>query len=424
MFMKFFQVVAVLLFSGLTYGTSFFVAVAEAQTYSSQYITPVYQGRNRGFDHGTWTNIGCKRADFIDDRYVMRVDRAKGPFDKLRLKISSDDFHIIGLKVVYGNGERARLAVRSEDSYPGRGVIVRLSGRPRYIRKIIMKYGSRVSSYRPIVVCVDAHEVDDRRGGYGDTSSDDNYDEGYGRGRGRDDYTPPRPAPVANTWQQLGCVSVRHKTGHKVVTIGRGRGRFKAIRLRIKNQPAKIKAFTVIFGNGKSRNFKLYGNFRPNSYSPIYRFGNGRHINSAKISLKSKLFLVKTKVCLEGLPAARASVDDNYSDDYAASRWKTLGCVAFHTRNIRSQFLTVGRRKGRLKEVRLQISGRPFVLKDLGVVFNNGRDEVLSRSKSRIGAGSISRVYRFRQRHYVKEIEIVGLMPRFAGRSRVCVQGR
>ena len=402
---------------------------AMAQSYSSQYITSVYRGGgSSGFDRGDWSNIGCKRADFIEDRYVMDVDRDKGPFDKLRLKISSDDFHIVGLQVVFYNGERTRLVVRSEDSYPGRGVILNLPSRGRYLKKIIMHYASRVSSYRPIVVCIDAHEVADRSyggssSGYGNDNYDDDRNDDYNR---PDDYD--RPIPTRSAWASLGCISVRHKTGHKYYRVGRSKGRFTAIRLHIKNQPAKIKNLSVTFGNGQKKDLGLYGTFGSGRYSPVYRFGKrGRFIKVVDIVFKSRLFLVKTKVCLEGKRAGRSS--GGYSsgaeeEDYGAARWKSFGCVSFNRTSRRSKFFTLGRRKGRLKEIRLKVSGQPFRLYNLGVVYGNGRDGVLARSETRIRSGGVSRAYRFRGKRYVNEIEIVGSRARFSGQSRVCLQGR
>ncbi len=395
---------------------------ALAQGYSSQYITPVYRGDPSGFGGGNWSNIGCKRADFIEDRYVMRVDRDKGSFDKLRLKISSDDFHIVGLQVVFYNGDRTRLVVRSEDSYPGRGMIINLPSRGRYLKKIIMQYEARVSSYRPIVVCIDAHEVASR--GYGGSSTGHHGNDDY------DDQDDNDNSPVAprSRWDMLGCISVRHKTGHKYYQVGRGKGRFTAIRLNIKNQAAKIKSLKVTFGNGQKKDLGLYGTFRRGGYSPVYRFGKrGRFIKVVDIVLKSRIFLVKTKVCLEGKRVVGSSGGHDRGaghDDYGTVRWKPLGCVSFNRTSSRSKFLTLGRRKGRMKEIRLKVTGQPFLLKNLGVVYGNGRDDILARSRTRIRSGAISRRYSLSGRRYISEIEIVGARARFTGQSMVCVQGR
>ncbi len=427
MFRNAFYIYLATLLSAVCFGTSALAkpVTISAQNYSHKFITPIYQDTSR-FTRGNWTNIGCQRADYVDGRYVMDVERQKGPFDKLRLKISSVDFHVVGLKVVFYNGQRASLVVRSEDSFPGRGVILDLPGRKRYIKKIIMKYGSRTSSYRPIVVCIDGHEVEE--GGYGGSAPyipprpDYNDDNGSDD---RDDYDTGSGYTQPTKWKNLGCVTAKMRNKNRYFRVGRSKGRFKTLRFRVGHHSVVVKNVSVTFGNGRKKSISIARSIKRKTVSQTFHFRHGRHIKVVDLRLKTRGIFLRSKVCLEGLSAGAGGYEDQ-GDDYTSKKWRSLGCKAFHNFNPRSKFVTVGRREGRFKELRLTVSGSAISLRNLGVVFGNGGDKTLVRSGVHVSRGSSTRSYRLSSRkRYLKEVEIVGYKKgRNSRAATVCVQGR
>ena len=107
----------------------------------------------------------------------------------------------------------------------------------------------------------------------------------------------------------------------------------------------------------------------------------------------------------------------------AQARWEQLGCqkVGFL---VDKDVIRVGRKEGKFKAIRLQVSGNKVHMMDLKVVYANGQpDDIAVREEIRAG-GQTKPLDLKGDRRAIKEIEMVyRSQPNFKGQATVCVEG-
>ena len=111
------------------------------------------------------------------------------------------------------------------------------------------------------------------------------------------------------------------------------------------------------------------------------------------------------------------------SPTLAADKWEELGCqkVGFL---IDRDVVKVGRREGRFKAIRLDVSGNAVYMEDLKVVYGNGApDDIPVRSEIRDGGQTRALDLKGRDR-VIDRVEMVyRAKPNFKGSAKVCVFG-
>jgi len=107
----------------------------------------------------------------------------------------------------------------------------------------------------------------------------------------------------------------------------------------------------------------------------------------------------------------------------AADKWEELGCqkVGFL---IDRDVVKVGRREGRFKAIRLDVSGNAVYMEDLKVVYGNGApDDIPVRAEIRDGGQTRALDLKGRDR-VIDRVEMVyRAKPNFKGSAKVCVYG-
>ena len=157
---------------------------------------------------------------------------------------------------------------------------------------------------------------------------------------------------------------------------------------------------------------------------PLDLKGRDRAIDSIELTTKRDFKgrgKGKAKVCVFGLE------DDRKPDrrgDGGGGKWEELGCqkVGFLTDR---DTIKVGRREGRFKAIRLEVSGNAVYINDLKVVYANGApDDIRVRSEIREGGQSGPLDLKGRERA-IDRVELVyRAKPNFKGSAKVCVAGR
>lgn len=103
--------------------------------------------------------------------------------------------------------------------------------------------------------------------------------------------------------------------------------------------------------------------------------------------------------------------------------WVNLGCqsVGFL---VDRDVIRVGRREGRFKAIRLQVTGNRINMLDLKVIYANGAPDDLP-VRAEIRPGSTTRAFDLRGRERaIDRIEMVYRSePNLRGQARVCVEG-
>ncbi|MCF6198623.1 MAG: hypothetical protein L3J67_04370 [Hyphomicrobiaceae bacterium] len=107
-----------------------------------------------------------------------------------------------------------------------------------------------------------------------------------------DPYIPPHghdAAPVAvGAWVALGCGKVGRRRKTDVISVGRGKGRFSAIKLKVSRNKVKLARVRVTFGNGQTQDLSIPGKVSKNTSSgPHDLNGNRRFISNISIDYRA-----------------------------------------------------------------------------------------------------------------------------------------
>jgi hypothetical protein len=136
-------------------------------------------------------------------------------------------------------------------------------------------------------------------------------------------------------------------------------------------------------------------------------------------SWENAMTLRRTCVAIAALAVAGTAA----SQSAWADKWEELGCqkVGFL---IDRDVVKVGRRDGRFKAIRLEVSGNTVYMEDLKVVYGNGvPDDIPVRSEIRDGAQTRALDLKGRDR-VIDRVEMVyRAQPNFKGSAKVCVYG-
>lgn len=223
-----------------------------------------------------WERLGCVNIERGRDFDVVKVGR-QGTYRAIRLEALGNDVNIDRLRVVYGNGKKDEIRVRSEIRENTQTRALDLAGGKRLINRIEL-----VSS------------------------------RGYqGRGRGRAkvcisglEVAAKRPAQRQGGWVQLGCQTVNfaQRRDRDSIKVGRGEGGFRSIRLDVSGNDVHMQNLSVVYGNGASERLSIGRMLRQNTRSrPIDLKGHKRIIRRVDMVYKTRLnFKGSARVCVSG----------------------------------------------------------------------------------------------------------------------------
>jgi hypothetical protein len=112
-------------------------------------------------------------------------------------------------------------------------------------------------------------------------------------------------APVAAQarWEQLGCQKVGFTTDKDVVRVGRGEGRFNAIRLRVAGNKVHMMDLKVVYANGQPDDIQVREEIRAGGQTrPLdLRGERGRAIREIEMVYRSQpSFRGQATVCVDG----------------------------------------------------------------------------------------------------------------------------
>jgi hypothetical protein len=227
-------------------------------------------------------------------------------------------------------------------------------------------------------------------------------------------------------WEQLGCEDVgRRGADRDTINVGRREGRFSAIRLEAQGNSVSILDLKVIYTNGAPDDIQVRSEINEgDSTRPLDLRGRDRAIDRIEIVSKRDFRgpgRGKARVCVFG----RVAEDDRRGDRDGGrgGGWEELGCQSVGLLGDRD-VIRVGRREGRFKAIRLNVSGNDVHILDLKVVYTNGApDDIQVRSEIRQGGQTRPLDLRGRERA-IDRIELIyRAKPNFKGRARVCAEG-
>lgn len=255
-----------------------------------------------------------------------------------------------------------------------------------------------------------------------------------------------RPRVDKDGWEQLGCVRVSRRAERDIIAVGRREGRFKAIKLKAVGNDVDVLDLKVIYGNGEPDDIQVRSMMRDGTETrAIDLKGRERFIKQVVIASKKDrpgrghgpgpgARRGPAQICAFGLqekavnagprPPAPGGPPGHHGPGHAGGKWEPLGCqtVGFL---VDRDVIKVGRREGRFKAIRLEVSGNDVFVNDLKVIYGNGQpDDIRVRSEIRQGGMTGPLDLRGHDR-FIDRIEMIyRAKPNFRGTARVCVSGR
>ena len=225
-----------------------------------------------------------------------------------------------------------------------------------------------------------------------------------------------------DNWERLGCEDVGRRVDRDVIKVGRREGRFTAIRLEAKGNDVSILDLKVVYANGAPDDIRVRRELREGDQTrPLDLKGRDRAIDRIELTYKRDFKgrgKGRAKVCVYGKEAKR-----DRRDDRGKGKWADLGCksVGFL---IDRDVIKVGRREGRFKAIRLNVSGNSVYINDVKVIYSNGApDELRVRNEIREGGQTRPLDLKGRERS-IDRIELIyRAKPNFRGKAKVCVEG-
>lgn len=236
-----------------------------------------------------------------------------------------------------------------------------------------------------------------------------------------------------DNWERLGCSEVGRRVDFDEIKVGRREGRFKAIQLEAKGNSVSILNLRVIYANGSPDELSVRSEINEGDRTrPLDLRGRERSIDSIQIISKKDFRgpgRGRAEVCVYGLAdddhgGGRRGDDDRRGGggDRGAS-WEELGCQSVGLLGDRD-VIRVGRREGRFRAIKLNVSGNSVNILDLRVVYTNGDpDDIPVRSEIREGGETRPLDLRGSDRGIDRIEMIYRAVPNFKGKARVCVSG-
>lgn len=204
-----------------------------------------------------WELLGKQRVGFLADRDIIKVGRSEGRFEQIMLHVRDNDIEILDLKVIYANGQPDDLPVRQFIRQGGQTRPIDLKGQGRAIREIQVIYRSRPSFKGQALLEV--------------------YGKQAGKGAGKRD------------WEELGSRKVGFISDTDVIPVGRREGRFKKIKLRVRDNDIQMQRLVVVYGNGAKDELEVRDFIRAGSETrPIDLKGDGRFIKEVRLKYQAR----------------------------------------------------------------------------------------------------------------------------------------
>jgi hypothetical protein len=110
------------------------------------------------------------------------------------------------------------------------------------------------------------------------------------------------PTAAQARWEQLGCQKVGFTVDKDIIRVGRGEGKFKAIRLQVSGNKVHMMDLKVIYANGQPDDIPVREEIRAGGQTkPLDLRGERRAIRQIEMVYRSQPnFKGQATVCVEG----------------------------------------------------------------------------------------------------------------------------
>ena len=210
--------------------------------------------------------FGVQNVGFLRDRDVIKVGANLGQFDRLQMRVIDNDIYINDIDVVYADGSTQKLVVGADIKQNTRTRWLDLKG-DKFIKEIQMTYRSRPSL----------------KNGQARIEVYGQYAEGWlgPNGRGRQ---------FNEGWVLVGAQTAGRflRTETDVLPIGRNEGKFKRIRVTVKDRALVFEEMRIVYANGEEELIPVKATVAANStWGPVDLKTGDRAIKEIRAKYRS-----------------------------------------------------------------------------------------------------------------------------------------
>lgn len=198
------------------------------------------------------------------------------------------------------------------------------------------------------------------------------------------------------------------KPQRQVVEIGAREGQFKGIRFDVRGSDIEVQGVRIVYGNGEPEDLNVRQTFKAGSSSRVFDLkGYKRAIKQIVIIYVAR---APATIRIFGIEGAAP-----------APSWERLGCKEVRF-GIDHDTLTVGRKDGTFKAIKLSVRFAPVEFFDVRVVFGNGQRQSVT-VRQVIPPGGETRVIDLSgDNRGLDRVELLyRSIPSFKGAAEVCV---
>jgi hypothetical protein len=210
--------------------------------------------------------FGVQNVGFVRDRDVIRVGANLGQFDRVQLRVLGNDIRVRELNVVYVDGSRQNLVLNADIKRDERTRWLDIQG-DKFIREIQMTYRSKIANLK----------------GQARVEIYGQFAEGWlgPEGRGRQ---------YNEGWVLLGAQTAGRflRTETDVIPVGSNEGRFKRVRVTVKDRALVFDELRIIYNNNEEEVIPVKTTVAANStYGPVDLKAGSRRIKEIRAKYRS-----------------------------------------------------------------------------------------------------------------------------------------
>jgi len=210
-----------------------------------------------GWRRQGWNEVSALRSTREPATSRVRIGRDSGRIEEIGIGAIRGTTYIRDVIVRFGNGEERRIAVdRRVDA-------------DRLVHRIRLERGR----------FIDRIEIEHRREGRGPAFSEFALLLRPAQGRRPFPDRPVEPPPPVSTddWIKLGSrKAAMLSRDFDSIIVGRGEGRFSAVRIRVRRHDVRFYGMRIVFGNGETQTVPLFGRIRDGAKSQVIDLSGGR----------------------------------------------------------------------------------------------------------------------------------------------------
>lgn len=354
-----------------------------------------------------WVRLGSRDVKFVGDRDTIPCI-GKGLYKKIKLKVTGNAIHMTDLKVHFANGEVCDIKVRKNIPKGGATRVIDLPGKVRIIKKIVMRYRTKVRRPRlrgKAVVTVFGKKATAVPGPVKKVVKK----------------KVEKKVEKKTVWVKLGERTVKFNVDRDVIPVTVKEGLYTAIRLKVTQNEIHMLDLKVHFANGDVKDFTVKKLMKQGHLTRILDFpGAGRVVKKVTMIYKTKLGVRKRlRRALKGkatvhllgrkIIGSKAAVKkvvkkavEKKVDASPITEWERLGMRKVKHRTERDE-IVVGIKDGRFRAMKIKVKQRGIKIHKVKVKFGNGDTKEIAVGKI-IPANTESGVLRFAKKRVVKSV--------------------